>query len=487
MNRATLAIDLGSTTTIAVIAQNDLSNKINIKGIGVEKTKGVNKGNITDIELASDTIQHALNAAKNSTDEVEFDETVVSVSSAYTKGIRSSGTVNIPNGFISEAEINQVLQMALYNATIVPEYDVIQVLPIFFKVDDGNMVDNPLNMNGMRLEVSVYITTIKKTTLVNINNTFKNAGVQVTNFVLAGYASALSLLDDEREKSGFCVLDIGGTTTDILVFKNNSIIYNDFLPIGSNHITTDLSKMLHTPPAAAEKLKTQYGTLIPNNDEESRTIRKVKIPVIGSQDETKEMPLDMVQPIIHARVEEALILAKAKVESSGMMEKIGAGIVLTGGMSEMSGISELANLVFEGVPLRVANPQNIQNGYMSFDNPAMATIVGLLKYSLAGRQVFELGSDKKLRKVLERHVKAPTITNTAPKISISEKPEPVKEKVRTIKEPVPPRAEKKQQPQQPQNFTNDLQDMAANLEDSSLELPKNAKKGGFWNKISEWF
>jgi cell division protein FtsA len=483
LSQATLAIDLGSTTTIAVIAQNDLSNKITIRGIGVEKTKGVNKGNITDIELASETIQQALNTAKNSSDEVEFEETVVSVSSAYTKGIRSAGTVNIPNGFISEAEINQVLQMALYNATIVPEYEVIQVLPIFFKVDDGNMVDNPLNMNGMRLEVSVYITTIKKTILANINNTFKNAGVDITNFVLAGYASAISLLNEEREKSGFCVLDIGGTTTDILVYKNNSIIYNDFLPIGSNHITTDLSKMLHTPPAAAEKLKTDYGTLIPDTEEEARTIRKIKIPIIGSQDDTKEMPLDMVQPIIHARVEEMLILAKERLESSGVMDKIGAGIVITGGMSELNGISELAGLVYEDIPLTVANPQNIQNGYMSFDNPTMATIVGLLKYSLAGRQVFELGSDKKLRKIVERHIKAPSVqSNPTPKITVSEK-KPEKDKKAAIKDALP-KVEKKQQTQ---TYPNDLKDLAANLEESNLELPKNAKKSGFWNKISEWF
>lgn len=479
MNRTTLAIDLGSTSTIAVIAQNDLSNKINIKGIGVEKTKGVNKGNITDIELASETIQQALNTAKSSSDQIELEETVVSVSSAFTKGIRSSGIVNIPNGFISDKEINQVLQMALYNATIVPEYDVIQVLPIYFKVDDGNMVDNPLNMNGMRLEVSVYITTIKKTTLANISNTFKNAGVEVTNFVLSGYASTLSLLNEEREKTGFCVLDIGGTTTDILLYKNKAILFNGFLPIGSNHITTDLSKMLHTPPAAAEKLKTEYGTLVPSNDsdesEAHKTIKKVKIPVIGSDTDTKEMPLDMVQPIIHARVEELLILAKDKLEASGTMDKIGAGVVITGGISELPGIQELASKVFEGMPVTVANPQNIQNGYMSFDDPTMATIVGLLKYSLDTRQVFELGSDKQLRKVTQHQ----NINTVQTKVTVKE--QKIKESIKIIEEP------KVKTETKPANLANDLQDLKKNLQEADLELPRNAKKGGFWNKISEWF
>jgi cell division protein FtsA len=266
-----LTIDLGSTNTIAVIAKSDFSDKINIQGIGVAKTTGVNKGNIIDIELASNTIKDVVNKAKSSIDKVVCNEVYASISSAFTKGVRSLGSVNIPNGFISETEINQVLQMALYNATIVPEYDILQVLPIEFKVDDSNSVLNPLNMHGNRLEVSVYITTVKKTMLTNLKNTFKNAGIEVTNFILSGYASAISLLNDEREKFGFCAIDIGGSTTDIVVYKNGSILYNDFLPIGSNHITMDLSKMLHTPPAVAEMIKTEYGTLIPYKDDGSTT------------------------------------------------------------------------------------------------------------------------------------------------------------------------------------------------------------------------
>ena len=131
MSNTLLAIDIGSTNITAVVAQNDLNGNINILGMGIESSDGINKGLITNIEVASTAINNVIQNAKRST-QSSIDRTLVSISGASTKGIRSTGSVNIPNGLITENEINQVLQMALYNATIVPEYDVIHVLPIYF-------------------------------------------------------------------------------------------------------------------------------------------------------------------------------------------------------------------------------------------------------------------------------------------------------------------------------------------------------------------
>ncbi len=399
MNNTILAIDIGTTSITAVIAQNDLNNKINILGVSVENSDGINKGLITNIESASKTIKEAVqNVTKGVSSNIE--STFVSISSAYTKGIRSVGSVNVPNGQITQTEINQVMQMALYNATIVPEYDVIHVLPIYFKVDDSQLIDNPLNMNGARLEVAVYIVTAKKTALTNIKSALKSSNLEITNFVLSGYASAISVLDEQQKKFGAAILDIGGSTTDIVCFKGKSIIYNDFLPVGSTHITNDLSVTLHTPPSAAETLKIKYANLLPHSnhsDKEENSIKKIKIPVIGDEQNTKEMPLDSVQLIIHARVEEILVIAREKIKKSGVADALGAGIAITGGMSLLPGIKELAQEVFDNIPVKIANPINIRNGYMSFDDPTMSTIVGLLLYGLEPNPSFELDSNKKLR------------------------------------------------------------------------------------------
>ena len=467
MNNTFLAIDIGSSTITAVIAKHDLENNINILGTGIQKSNGINKGLIINIEEASKSIKDAVSVAKRTTTEM-IDTTVVSISGSYSKSIRSSGSVNVPNGLITETEINQVMQMALYNATIVPEYEVVHVVPIFFKVDDSIEVDNPLNMNGSRLEVSVYIVTAKRTALTNIKSALKISGIEVVKFVLDSYASALAVLDDQQKKFGAIVINLGATTTEFVYFKGNSIIFNGFIPVGSNHVTNDLSVMLHTPPTAAEKIKLEYGSLVrnysPNNE---LGVTKVKIPRIGDEDSISEVALDYIQTIIHARVEEVLVLVKNKLKKSGLIENTGSGIVITGGMSSLDGIKKLTERIFEGIPISVTNPKNIKNGFMSFDEATMATIVGLLFYSLGANRSYQLDSSKKLIKpvkndrIVEQKI---SITNSSNNNNhASEKP----------------------------HVDNNMREQIEIKNNGTVLTPltRDKKKGvsKFWGKVSEWF
>ena len=467
MNNTFLAIDIGSSTITAVIAKHDLENNINILGTGIQKSNGINKGIIINIEEASKSIKDAVSIAKRTTTEL-IDTTVVSISGSYSKSIRSSGSVNVPNGLITETEINQVMQMALYNATIVPEYEVVHVVPIFFKVDDSIEVDNPLNMNGSRLEVSVYIVTAKRTALTNIKSALKISGIEVVKFVLDSYASALAVLDDQQKKFGAIVINLGATTTEFVYFKGNSIIFNGFIPVGSNHVTNDLSVMLHTPPSAAEKIKLEYGSLVrnysPNNE---LGVTKVKIPRIGDEDSISEVALDYIQTIIHARVEEVLVLVKNKLKKSGLIENTGSGIVITGGMSSLDGIKKLTEKIFEGIPISVTNPKNIKNGFMSFDEATMATIVGLLFYSLGANRSYQLDSSKKLIKpvkndrIVEQKI---SITNSSNNNNhASEKP----------------------------HVDNNMREQIEIKNNGTVLTPltRDKKKGvsKFWGKVSEWF
>ena len=464
MNNTFLAIDIGSSNITAVIAKHDMENNINILGTGIQKSSGVNKGLIINIEEASKAIKDAVSIAKKTTTDL-IDTTIVSVSGSYTKSIRSSGSVNVPNGLITETEINQVMQMALYNATIVPEYEVVHVVPIFFKVDDSVEVDNPLNMNGSRLEVSVYIVTAKRTALTNIKSALKTSGIEVVKFVLDSYSSALAVLDEQQKKFGAVVINLGATTTEFVYFKGNSIIFNGFIPVGSNHITNDLSVMLHTPLSAAEKIKLEYGSLLrnysPNNE---LGVTKVKIPRIGDEESISEVALDYVQTIIHARVEEVLVLVKNKLKKSGYLDNTGSGIVITGGMSSLDGIKKLAEKIYEGIPISISNPKNIKNGFMSFDEPNMATTVGLLIYALGINKSYQLDSSKKLVKPLKKD------RIVEPKISVvehtSEKSAPIHQQRGHIE-------------------VEQVKNNSAIL----TPLMKDKKKGvsKFWNKVSEWF
>ena len=472
MNNTLLAIDIGSSNITAVIAKHDLEYNINILGTGIQKSEGVNKGLIINIEEASKAIKNAVTLAKRSTTE-SIDSSVVTISGSYTKSIRSSGSVNVPNGLITETEINQVMQMALYNATIVPEYEVVHVVPIFFKVDDSVDVHNPLNMNGSRLEVAVYIITAKRTALTNIKSALKVSGIELSKFVLDGYASAISVLDNQQKKFGSTVINMGSTTTEFVCYKGDALIFNGFIPVGSNHITNDLSVMLHTPPAAAEKIKTEYGSLTkdytPNNE---LGVTKVKIPRIGDESANSEVALDYIQTIIHARVEEVLILVKNQLKKSGILDNIGAGIVITGGMSNLEGIKILADRIYEGMPITLANPKNIKNGFISFDEPTMSTIVGLLLYSLGTNRSYELDSSKQLIKPIKKEA------------VIQEKPQ--MNNNNNINHNINAHHNK---PEQQNNNTLkediEIKDNSAVLTPLSKEKKKGVSK--FWSKVSEWF
>ncbi|VAY87031.1 Cell division protein FtsA [hydrothermal vent metagenome] len=443
-NNAILALDIGSTKITAIIAQNDLNNRINILGVGNLKSNGINKGSIVDINLASDTVNKAIDIAKKSC-EIDIQKTFVSISSANSKSVRSSGVASIQSGQITYNEINQVLQMALYNANIIPEYEAIHVLPLYFKIDDSSAIINPLNMYGSRLEVYVNIVTVKKTTLINTQNTLKKSNILATNFVLSGYASSIAILTNEQKKIGIAVFDLGGSTSELTVFQNGTISYNDCIPIGSENITSDLSIMLHTPYKAANMIKNQYGTLVITEDDynisENQTISKVKIPLLGNESESQEIPLTKIQPIIHARIEELLILLKDKLISSNMLEHINGGIVITGGMSKTIGIKELANKIFDDIPIKISTPINIGNGYIDFNNPALSTIVGLLQYALDTDPFFEIDSNKELRKKVEK-----------------------------------------------QKITNDIAINTIKQEDtfSSIDIKDNIKENTLWDKLGKW-
>lgn len=429
MKKTTLAIDIGSSKVVAVLAKNDSELNINILGTGISNSSGIFKGAISNIEEATTCVNYAISLAKKTYSE-EIDNTIVSISSKNSKSIRSSGSINIPNGIVTETEINQVLQMAIYNASIIPEYEVINAIPIYFKIDDME-IKNPLNINGTRLEVFVYIITAKKTTITNLRSVLKDVKTNSINFVVDGYASSLALLNEHQKNFGTSIINLGSTTTEIACFKNSSLLFNGFIPIGSNNITNDLSIMLHTPTHTAEKIKLDYISLNKDYSADDKLNKpKITIPRIADEESNSEIGLDYMQTIIHARVEEILILARNQLRKSASLENSNSGILITGGMANLGGIKELASKVFEGLQVSIAYPKNLKNGYLDFSSPIYSTIVGLLYYGLDSTRVYQLDSNKKLvRPIRIEVIKQPTI-DTATK--------PVQERIKAdVLTPIP--------------------------------------------------
>ena len=390
MNKTVLAIDIGSTKVSAVIADINEHGHIQITGSGKAKAQGLKKGSITNIELASKSIRNALADAKRVAG-TDIKSAIVSISGAYTKSLNSSGIVNIPHKEISVKEINRVMHTSLYNANIPNEYEVLHALPYNFKVDEQDFIEDPLGMNASRLEVETHIITTQKSNLHNLKKAVKAAGVEVENVILSGYASAIAVLNHDEKELGVAVIDMGGNTCNIVVHSGNSIRYNDFLGVGSNHITNDLSMALHTPLNVAEKVKMNYGSLnTPSND-------LIELPIIGDENSTHEVSLEVVHNVIYARVEETLMIVAQSLEKSGLKEHLGAGVVLTGGFSNMDGIRELAVAIFDNMPVRLAQAPEMDGLYDDVRGPEYSAALGLIKYAANNYSAYEIDVNKRMR------------------------------------------------------------------------------------------
>jgi cell division protein FtsA len=388
LNETILAIDIGSTKICAIIAEVEV-DRIQIIGHGISKSQGVKKGVITNIELASKSIKKAINDAKRISGS-NVSMATISISNAYAKSLNATGIVNITQRDISVKEIERVIRNALYNANVPTEYDVIHVLPYNFKVDDQDFIEDPYGMNASRMEVDVNIIMTQKSNLSNLKKAVRSAGVEINGIVLSGYASAIATMDEDEKELGVAVIDLGGQTSNLVVHTGNSIRYNDFLGVGSNHITNDLSMALHTPLQIAENVKVRHGNLVESSNE------VIELPIIGEEENRNGVSLEVVHSVIFSRVEEALLILEKSLEKSALKEQIGAGIILTGGMTKLKGMRELAQAIFSGMPVRVGYPENVNGLFEELRDPAYSTVVGLLLYKASGHTQYEIDFQQEL-------------------------------------------------------------------------------------------
>jgi len=401
LSRTVLAIDVGSTKICAIIAQIENDNSIAITGAGTTKAQGLKKGSITNIELASRSIKTAVEDAKRVSGS-DVKTAIVSISGAYTKSLNSNGIVNIQTKEISFKEIERVMHTSLYNANIPNEYEVLHALPFNFKVDDQDYIEDPLGMNAARLEVETHIITTQKSNLNNLRKAVQGAGVEVENIVLNSYASSIATLNDDEKELGVALIDMGGNTSNIAIHSGNSIRYNEFLGVGSNHVTSDLSMALHTPLNIADSVKLTYGSLLtPSND-------LIELPVIGDENSTHEVSLEVVHNVIFARVEETLMILAQFIDKSGLKDQMGAGVVLTGGFSKMEGIRDLAVATFGSMPVRLARPIEMDGLFDNLRDAEYSSAIGLVMYSAFAYTPYEIDVNKRVRHTNE----TPTSTHS---------------------------------------------------------------------------
>ncbi len=464
MSETVLAIDIGSTKICAIIAEIE-NGTVNIQGHGVSKSQGIKKGAITNIELASKSIKKAVSDAKRISGS-NITSATVSISNAYAKSLNSTGIVNIPHKDISIKEINRVMQTALYNANVPNEYEIIHVLPYNFRVDDQDFIEDPFGMNASRMEVDVNIIMTQKSNLSNLKKAVRSAGIEIDGIVLSGYASAIATMDEDEKELGVAVIDLGGQTSNLVIHTGNSIRYNDFLGVGSNHITNDLSMALHTPLQIAENVKIRHGNLIETSNE------IIELPIIGDEENRNGVSVEIVHSVIFSRVEEALTILAKSLEKSALKEQIGAGLILTGGMTKLKGIRELAQSIFPAMPVRIGKPSGqIEGIFEELMDPAFSTVIGLLLYKAGHHTQYEIDFQQELlhsKEVVEENLSDIKIPNTIKEV----------EDIKLSKTRKEPKEEKKQSAKTGDSESFSFDD----LPDISEENNNPIKKFANWAK-----
>jgi cell division protein FtsA len=384
MNKESIAVglDIGTTKIVAMIGKKNEYGKLEILGVGKSKSLGVHRGVVNNITQTIQSIQAAITEAENNSG-YRINDVVVGIAGQHIRSIQHTDYISRknPEEVIGEYDIEQ-LTCQVQNLSMLPGEEIIHALPQEFKIDGQSEILEPVGMYGARVESSFHIVVGQAASIRNLGRCVKNAGLELTGLTLEPLASADAVLSEEEKEAGVALIDIGGGTTDLAVFKNGVIRHTAVIPFGGNVITEDIKEGCSIIEKQAELLKTRFGSAWPGENKDNEI---VSIPGLRGR-EPKEISLKNLSKIIHARVVEIIEQVYAEIKLYGHDEpkkKLIAGIVLTGGGSQLQHIKQLVEYI-TGMDTRIGYPNEHLAGNSSeeLSSPLYATSVGLVMESL---------------------------------------------------------------------------------------------------------
>ena len=377
------SIDIGTTKTAVVIAESDSNQTIKILGVGESDNKGLKKGIVENVTLTAESIKSAIEEAENQAG-VDVESAIVGLTGQHIKGINNTGviTVNSPGGdLISEREItNDDLHRVLEHTkavTLPQNRRILHVLSQEYNVDNHRGIKNPLGMTGHRLEASVHLVTSDVRNEQNIESSLRRVNIDVEQFVLNPLASSYAVLDPNEKNLGVAMVDIGGGTTDVIVYHNDGVRHTGIVPIGSNNITSDIAHGLQTTIEQAEMLKINHGIAKSALAEDEKTIQ---IEGIGGREGKLISPRELSN-LIEPRLVEIFALALNEIKKKDYPGFLTFGVILTGGGCLLNNAKDLALDVFQQ-PIKLATPIETGGFKDKLDDPRYSTAVGLAQYGL---------------------------------------------------------------------------------------------------------
>lgn len=371
-------LDVGTTKICAIVGEVNDDQRIDIIGIGSAPSRGLRKGVVVNIDGTVKSIEKAVKEAELMAG-VDLGSVFVGIAGSHIKGINSRGVVAVSgkNKEITRHDVNRAIDAA--RAVSIPvDREVLHILPQEFIIDDQDGIIDPYGMSGVRLEVEVHIITAAVTSAQNLVKSVNRAGLEIEDIVLEQFASSKSALSPQEKELGVVLIDIGGGTTDVIVYMNGKVRHTSVLALGGNHVTNDIAVGLRTPTADAERIKCRYGCACSALVEEDETI---EVPSVGGR-KPRVLSRQVLSEIIEPRMEEIFTLVKNELKQIGYDETLlAAGIVVTGGASIMKGVPELGERIFD-LPVRRGMPSNIGGLIDVVNSPIYSTGVGLVQYGM---------------------------------------------------------------------------------------------------------
>jgi cell division protein FtsA len=377
-----VGLDIGTTKIVALVGRKNEFNKVEVLGVGKSKSLGVHRGVVNNITQTIQSIQQAVEDAKINSGH-SISDVSVGIAGQHIRSIQHSDyiTRENPEAVIDEDDIQKLIQQ-VYKLVMLPGEEIIHVLPQEYKVDGQGEVKEPIGMHGGRLEANFHVVVGQVSSIKNIGRCIKSAGLSMANITLEPLASSEAVLSFEEKEAGVALIDIGGGTTDLAIFKDGIIRHTAVIPFGGNVITEDIKEGCSIIEKQAELLKIKFGSAWPG---ENRDTEIVSIPGLQGRD-PKEISLKTLSKIINARVVEIIEQVFLEIKNYGhndQKKKLIGGVVLTGGGSQLKHLKQLVEYI-TGMDTRVGYPSEHLAGDTTeiVSSPLFATSVGLLMSAL---------------------------------------------------------------------------------------------------------
>ena len=386
--KITVAVDIGTSKIVTVIAKVGEEGTINVLGVSEMKSSGIRKGQIVDIEEAVLAVNSSLEAAERMAG-YSVSRVIVSIGGSHIQSQNSRGVVAVsaPEGEITQNDLTRVIDAA--KAISLPSSrEIIHVLPRSYTVDGQEGIKDPIGMTGVRLEVDTHIISAGATSVKNLQKALSEVGVDVDDVAFSGYASSLSVLSETEKELGVICVDIGSGTTDIAIYADGSIAHSSVLPIGARHITNDLAIGLRISLESAEKIKLflsrtrkKIATLDNLEDDERSNVRmsdEIDLSSLNLPEDVKKVSQKtLIEGIIRPRLNEIFTMVGLEVKKSGWGGQTPAGLVITGGGAHTVGIIDAAKRML-AMPVRAGMPTGMKGIVDEVQDSAFATVIGLI-------------------------------------------------------------------------------------------------------------